>query len=73
MEENKELQETQLHNEPLQKEQEEKKPSILILIIGFFLIIRGIMRYSQGELGIFGIVMIIIGVINVVYYLSKRL
>jgi uncharacterized membrane protein HdeD (DUF308 family) len=51
----------------------EQKPSIFILLLGLFLIVRGVMRLSEGELGTFGILMMVIGAANIIYYIAKRI
>jgi uncharacterized membrane protein HdeD (DUF308 family) len=54
------------------QETEEKKPSIFLIIIGILLIVRGFMRLNEGSLGALGIIMIVIGALNIIYYISKR-
>lgn len=43
-----------------------------VLLIGFFLIIRGGMRLAEGDLAIMGILMLIVGAAGVAYYFIKR-
>ncbi len=74
MEENNDLNENGLNknNSNNTEEPKEEKPSIFILLLGIFLIVRGVMRMTEGELGVFGIIMIVIGAINIIYYIAKR-
>lgn len=55
---------------PLPKK--ENKPGWFVLLIGFFLIIRGVMRLSEEDIALMGILMIIVGAAGVVYYFIKR-
>lgn len=74
MEDNNNLNESDLNkNNPTNTEEpKEEKPSIFILLLGIFLIVRGVMRMSEGELGAFGIIMIVVGAVNIIYYIAKR-
>ncbi len=51
---------------------EEKKPGIWTLLVGIFLIIRGVMRLNEGELGFMGIILLVVGVGSIIYYFAKR-
>ncbi len=49
----------------------ENKPWF-VLLFGFFLLIRGIMRLSEGDIAVMGILMIIVGAAGIAYYFVKR-
>lgn len=48
-----------------------KSKNLFVLLIGFFLIIRGGMRIAEGDT-LWGILMLITGIFGVVYYFLKR-
>lgn len=48
------------------------KSNLFVLLIGFFLIIRGGMRIAEEELTFMGILMLVVGIVGVVYYFLKR-
>lgn len=50
----------------------DNKPGWFVLLIGFFLILRGGMRLAEGEIAVMGILMLIIGLAGVIYYFAKR-
>jgi len=54
-------------------EPEKTKAGIWTLIIGIILVVRGVMRYNQGDgIEIFGIIMFIIGLASLYYYFKDR-
>ncbi len=57
-----------------QPEAEKPKAGIWTLIIGIILIIRGVMRYNQGDgIEIFGVIMFVIGLASLYYYFKDRI
>lgn len=48
-----------------------KSKNLFVLLIGFFLIIRGGMRIAEGDT-LWGISMLVTGIFGVVYYFMKR-
>lgn len=48
------------------------KPGVWTLLIGLFLIVRGIMRMADKEMEIFGFIMILVGAGSIVYYFAKK-
>lgn len=48
-----------------------KSKNLFVLLIGFFLIIRGGMRIAEGDT-LWGISMLVTGIFGVVYYFLKR-
>jgi len=48
------------------------KSNLFVLLIGFFLIIRGAIRLAEGEIALMGILMLVVGLAGVVYYFMKK-
>ncbi len=48
-----------------------KSKNLFVLLIGFFLIIRGGMRIAEGDT-LWGISMLVTGIFGVLYYFLKR-
>lgn len=58
-------------NKNIQKKQPQKA-SWFVLLVGFFLIIRGGIRLAEGEIALMGILMLVVGIAGVVYYFMKK-
>jgi len=58
--------------ENTESKEQSNKPGVWTLLIGLFLIVRGVMRMADKEMEIFGILMIVIGVGSIVYYFAKK-
>jgi hypothetical protein len=65
--------ETQINmEENTESKEQSNKPGVWTLLIGLFLIVRGVMRMADKEMEIFGILMIVVGVGSIVYYFAKK-
>lgn len=52
--------------------QKPKANNWFVLLVGFFLIIRGGMRLAEGEIALMGVLMLVVGIAGVIYYFMKK-
>lgn len=72
-ENNNQDQETRSTNIESREPEPEKKAGVFTLIIGIILIVRGYMRYNeQGGMEVFGIIMLVVGLISIGLFFRNR-